>query len=89
MVRLPVQESATCLYAVYYLAVWLMVRRIAPVAPGRLQLVVVLVATALVMSNVLLESQPVVTSALFGLVAIVLAAVAWPRMWRLHRAGEL
>ncbi|MDQ2942766.1 MAG: oligosaccharide flippase family protein, partial [Candidatus Dormibacteraeota bacterium] len=72
----------------YYLVVWLLVRGRVPTVPGRLQALVLVAATA---SSIVLiaELSTLQRSALFGAAALVLAALAWPRIYRLHRTGEL
>ncbi len=74
--------------AIYYVGVWLLVRPHVPTGPGRLQIVTLAIAAA---SSLLLASglDPIVTSVWFGLAAIASGAVAWPRLYALHRGGEL
>jgi len=56
--------------------------------PGRLQGVVL--ATAALASLLILAPLPLsAKSGLLGAAAFVFAAVAWPRLYRLHRRGEL
>jgi O-antigen/teichoic acid export membrane protein len=76
-------------YAIYYVAVWLAARTVAPVIPGRLQLVVVALVAALALANVVFGSAPFIRAVLLLIAAAVLAVVAWPRIWRLHSKGEL
>jgi PST family polysaccharide transporter len=76
-------------YAAYYLAVWVAARTVAPVVPGRLQLVVLVLVGALVVANLGLSKFMVLRSVLLLIGATAFAAVAWPRVWRLHREGEL
>ena len=74
--------------AIYYVTVWAFVRRAVPTVPGRLQAVVVAVAigTALLLS---LDVGLALQSAILGGATLALAGVAWPRMYRLQRVGEL
>lgn len=73
---------------VYFVASWLLVRRYVATTPGRLQGVVL--ATAALASLVVLAPLPLsAKSALLGAAALVFAAVAWPRLYRLHQRGEL
>jgi enterobacterial common antigen flippase len=74
--------------AVYFMAVWIMVRRQVPTAPGRLQAVVIGVAVgcALLLAA---DVPPVPRLIILGTASLVLAAIAWPRLYRLHAAGEL
>ena len=73
---------------VYYVAAWLLVRRYVATTPGRLQGVVL--ATAALASLLILAPLPLsAKSGLLGAAAFVFAAVAWPRLYRLHRRGEL
>jgi antigen flippase len=72
---------------IYYGVVWLLVRRTVPTIPGRLQ-AAVLVAAAL--STVILMAQlGGAERVVFALAAVAAAAAAWPRLYRLHGAGEL
>ena len=76
-------------YGIYYLAVWLAVRRVAPVVPGRLQLGVVGLVVVLVVSEIVLASQTLLWSGLVLAAAGVAAVLGWPQMLRRHRAGTL
>lgn len=74
---------------VIYLAVTLaLVWRLVGATPGRLQAVTV--ATAMASAAVVMVPMPeLARSLVFGLAALAFAAVAWPRLYRLHRSGEL
>jgi PST family polysaccharide transporter len=73
---------------VYYGGAWWLVRGHIAATPGRLQAVVL--ATALLAAGVLVSPlDPASRSIIFGASAAGLAALAWPRMYRLHRRGEL
>ena len=74
---------------IYYFVVWFGARRIAPVGPGRLQAVVVLAACGLIVLEVGLGSLPGMRSFLLISGAGLLALVAWPRLWQMHRTGDL
>jgi antigen flippase len=74
--------------AVYFAVVWIIVRRQVPTTLGRLQAVVIVLAVGCAL---LLAADPAATTRLIvlGTAAFMLAAIAWPRLYRLHRAGEL
>jgi len=74
--------------AANYAVVWTVVRRYAPATPGRLQLVVIGVAVVCAAVVLIGASYPA-RLALFGAIAIGLATAAWPRLARMHAAGEL
>lgn len=74
--------------ALFYGTVWIVVRRFAPATPGRLQAVVLVLAIASALVIALVADQSV-RLALFGGAAVVLAIVAWPRLYRLHAQGEI
>lgn len=76
-------------YAMYYAAVWITARTVAPLVPGRLQVTVVALAILLVVLDVALRDAPFVRGGLLLTGAALMAGLAWPRLWRLHRAGEL
>jgi O-antigen/teichoic acid export membrane protein len=73
---------------VMYGVVWWLVRRRLHASPGRLQLIVVFAA---IISAALLAtvSDPVIRLFLFGSAAVIVGMAAWPRLFRLHRAGAL
>lgn len=72
-----------------YLAVALIfVRRLVGAAPGRLQAVIL--ATAVASAVILVVPIPdLARTLIFGLSALAFAGIAWPRLYRLHRRGEL
>ena len=72
-----------------YLGVTLaMVWRLVGAAPGRLQAIIL--GTALASSVILLVPLPDVARSLtFGMSALVFAAIAWPRLYALHKSGTL
>ena len=76
-------------YAIYYPVVLLVVRRFAPVTPGRVQLAALALA-ALSLGLLALPMEFIVlrTAVFLGL-SLGMALLAWPRMWRLHREGAL
>ena len=77
-------------YAVYYPTVWLAVRRWAPAAPGRLQVAILaLVAVISVLLLVVPEDGIALRTGILLALAGGMAVTAWPRLWRLHRGGEL
>lgn len=76
-------------YAVYCVAVWLVVRRWAATTPGRLQLSILVLVVFTLALVVLPASLVVLRSIVLLGLAGVMAALAWPRLWRLHRMGEL
>ena len=76
-------------YATYYAVVWVVARTVAPIVPGRLQIAVVVLAATLVLLDLLSRDAPVLRAALLIVGAVAVAAVAWPRLWRLHLRGEL
>ena len=62
--------------------------RLLGATPGRLQAVTV--ATAMGSAAVVVIPIPeLVRSLVFGLAGVAFAAVAWPRLYKLHRSGEL
>jgi hypothetical protein len=73
---------------IYFVAVWVIVRRQVPTHPGRLQFVLLLVALGCG-GLLLLRPSETIRLVVFGLSAIGLAAVGWPRMYRMHVKGEL
>ena len=76
-------------YAIYYPAVLFAVRRYAPVTPGRLQAAIVgLVVLTLFLFVLPSELQPLRATSFVAL-AVGMAALAWPRLWRLQRSGQL
>ena len=74
--------------AIYFGVLWLVVRRRVPTTPGRLQAVLIALA-ALCALVLLVELDPLTRLLVFGATAGGLAVVAWPRLYRLHRGGEL
>ena len=76
-------------YGIYYVVAWVAVRTVAPLVPGRLQLTVVVLAAVLIALDLALRDATAVRTALLLAAAAALAAIAWPRMWRLHSVGEL
>lgn len=73
---------------IYYGAAWWMVRAHIGTTPGRLQVAVLLVAAAATI--VLLSPVPIMAKSLaFSAAAVLFAVTAWPRVYRLHRSGEL
>lgn len=91
-IRLMGLEGAGFGYAAaqvaFYVAVWLLVRRHIPTRPGRLQIATLLVAVASALIVVADPMEPLRTI-LFGVGALTIGAMAWPRLIRLLRAGEL
>lgn len=77
------------MYAAYYVAAWLLVQRVVRVGPGRLQLAIVLLAGGCTVVLLAAPEVSVLRSGLLLLVAASIAFVAWPRLWRHHRAGVL
>jgi PST family polysaccharide transporter len=83
-------EGAGVAYAVAQAAhlgvLWFAVRNLAETRPGRLQLGLVLLAlgSALVISLGAIQPFAVMV---FGVMAIALAAAAWPRLLVIHRYG--
>lgn len=74
--------------ALYFAVAWVLVRRTAPLAPGRVQ--VAFTGTAALAIGVLFADIPQsVETALVAGAAALLALVAWPRLLRLHRMGAL
>ena len=72
----------------YYAMVWLLVRRELSARPGRLQLAVL--ASVLAAVTILgLDPDDSIRFVLFATAALLAAAIAWPRIYRLHRAGQL
>lgn len=72
----------------YYAVVWLLVRRNLPTSPGRLQ--VATLATAAVTAVILVVSPPEpIRAGVFAAGAVGMAALAWPRLYRRYRSGEL
>jgi hypothetical protein len=76
-------------YAAYYLVVWLMVRRWAPVTPGRLQLTIL--AFAVVAFGLLVTPPEFLVARVIAFLALAAgtALVAWPRLRTLHQRGDL
>lgn len=72
----------------YYVIALALVRRHVATTPGRLQAVVLATVVA---SSIVLASpvEQFAKSVVLGLVAVGFAAAAWPRLYRLHRAGLL
>jgi len=73
---------------VYYVVALLLARRYVGATAGRLQVVVMLTAVSAALLLVVPIEQ-VAKSLLFAAGAVLFAAAAWPRLYRLHRAGEL
>lgn len=87
--RLPGAGVAYALAQVaYYGAVWILVGRSLATSPGPLQFATL--ATA-VLAAVVLTIGPAepIGSGLFAAAAAVMAALSWPRMYRMYRAGHL
>ena len=76
-------------YAVYYPIVLLVVRRYAPATPGRLQVAALALVAVSIGLLALPEAFIVLRTAVFLGLAVGMAVLGWPRMWRLHRAGAL
>jgi PST family polysaccharide transporter len=76
-------------YAIYYVGVWFAARTVAPVRPGRLQLVVIGLAVVLALTNVGLTEAPLARMAILLAIAMAAAGVGWPMLWRRHRLGEI
>jgi antigen flippase len=74
--------------ALYFAVVWLMVRRHVPTTPGRLQAVVIAVAAGCALLLVA-EVPALPRLVVLGTASLVLGGVGWPRLFRLHAAGEL
>jgi antigen flippase len=74
--------------AIYYLFVWQVVRRRVATTPGRLQAFVVIAAVGSSVA-LMLGFDSFVHFAVFGILSMAIAGAAWPRLYRLHRLGEL
>jgi PST family polysaccharide transporter len=72
---------------IYYGVVWLLVRRLVATTPGRLQ--AVLLAATAITTLILMADLGGLERMIFALAAAAAAVVAWPRLYQLHRAGEL
>lgn len=85
-------EGAGAAYAVtqlvMYAVIWWIVRRRLHAAPGRLQAVVIVAALASAAVLVLI-SEPLTRLAVFAVTAVAFAAIAWPRLYQMHRTGTL
>lgn len=76
-------------YAAYYVSVWLVVRRLAPATPGRLQAAVLGLATVTLSLLALPSDLEALRAIVLMVLAAIVALVAWPRLWVLHRSGEI
>ena len=76
-------------YATYYVVVWFVVRRSTPATPGRLQAGVLSLFVVTLLLLALPEDLAAVRTLVLLLLAILMGGLAWPRLWKLHRAGAL
>jgi PST family polysaccharide transporter len=85
-------EGAAIGYAaaqfIYFTVAWVLLRRHVATSPGRLQVAVLV--TAIFCAGLMAAGlEEGLISVVSGGVSIVAALIAWPRIYRLHHAGEL
>jgi O-antigen/teichoic acid export membrane protein len=73
---------------VYLVVAWEITSRVGITTPGRLQ-VLVLVSALSATASIVLGVPLLVRAAVFSLVALALAAISVPRLYAMHRAGEI
>jgi PST family polysaccharide transporter len=76
-------------YLVYYVAALVLVQSVVRIRPGRLQLSMLGLSAGCSMILVAIPHASLLRSVLLLLIAAGIAGVAWPRLWRHHRAGLL